>query len=45
VGTTIAGVPARVGGVFVRQKLLGVDYVLLTGWSEDGKAVRERISL
>ena len=45
VGTTIAGVPARVGGVFVRQKLLGVDYVLLSGWSEDGRAVRERISL
>ena len=45
VGTTIAGAPARLAGVFVRQKLFGVDYVLLTGWSEDGKALRGRVSL
>jgi hypothetical protein len=43
--TTIAGVPARVASVHVQQKLLGVDYVLLTGWSQDGAVVRERVSI
>jgi hypothetical protein len=42
---SIAGVQARVANVFVRQKLLGVDYVLLTGWTSGGGVVRERISL
>lgn len=41
---TIAGVEARVAGVWVKQKFLGIDYVLLTGWAEDGKVVRERVS-
>ena len=45
IGTTIAGVPARVAEVYAQQKLFGVDYVLLSGWSEDGTLVRERISL
>ena len=43
VGATIAGVPARVASVFVQQKLFGVDYVLLSGVSEAGAVVRERI--
>jgi hypothetical protein len=45
VGTTIASVPARVASVYVKQKFFGVDYVLLTGWAEDGSVVRERVSL
>jgi hypothetical protein len=44
VGTTIAGVPAHVTGVFAKQSLFGVDYVLLTGRSDDGKVVSERVS-
>jgi hypothetical protein len=42
---TIAGVPARVANVYVRQKLFGIDYVLLTGWTPGGGVVRERIGL
>ena len=42
---TIAGTPARVAGVFVQQKLFGIDYILLTGWRGDGAAIRERLSL
>jgi hypothetical protein len=42
--TTIAGASARVDSVFVQQKLFGVDYVLLTGWTNDGTLVRERVS-
>jgi hypothetical protein len=45
VGTTIAGVPARVASIFVKQKLFGVDYVLLSGWTEDGAQVTERLTL
>jgi len=41
---TIAGVRARVASVHVQQKLLGIGYVLLTGWSDDGAVVRERVS-
>jgi len=41
---TIAGVPARLAGVYVRQTLFGVDYVVFTGWSEEGAVVRERVS-
>jgi hypothetical protein len=41
--TTIAGVPARLGGVYVKQQFFGIAYVLLSGWAEDGTAVRERI--
>ena len=44
VSTTIAGVPASVTGVFAQQSLFGVDYVLLTGRSEDGTLVRERVT-
>ena len=43
VGATIAGVPARVASVYVQQKLFGVDYVLLSGLSEAGAVVRERV--
>ena len=42
---TISGVPARVSDVYVRQKLFGVDYVLVTGRTSGGDVVRERISL
>jgi hypothetical protein len=42
---TIAGVPARVTNVYVRQKLFGVDYVQLTGSTSGGEVVSERISL
>ena len=41
---TIAGVPARVANVHVQQKLFGVDYVLLTGWSSSGAVVREKLA-
>ncbi len=44
VDTTIAGARARLLSVFVKQRLLGVDYVLLTGSTPDGKPVQERIS-
>jgi hypothetical protein len=40
---TIDGVPARVASVFVQQKLFGVDYVLLSGVSEAGATVCERV--
>jgi len=43
VDTTIAGVEARLQGVYVKQRLFGVDYVLLTGQTSDGKAVQERV--
>jgi hypothetical protein len=41
---TIAGVRARLDSVYVRQRLFGIDYILLTGWSKDGAVVRERVS-
>jgi len=44
VGTTIAGVPAHVTGVYAQQSLFGVDYVQLTGHTDDGKLVSERVS-
>jgi hypothetical protein len=40
---TIAGVPARLASVWVKQRLFGISYVLLTGWAGDGSVVRERI--
>lgn len=43
VGAAIAGAPARVASVFVQQKMFGVDYVLLSGVSETGAVVRERV--
>ena len=42
--TTVAGVPARLASIYVKQKLFGVDYVLFTGWAADGAVVRERLS-
>jgi hypothetical protein len=45
VGASVAGVPVRVAGIYVQQKLFGIDYVLLSGWAEDGALLRERISL
>ena len=45
VGTTIAGTRARLGSIFVQQKLFGsVDYVLLEGTTDDGSTVSERVS-
>ncbi len=44
VETTIAGSEARLLGVYVKQKLFGVDYVLLTGRTQEGKPVQERLS-
>jgi hypothetical protein len=41
---TIAGVPATVASVYVKQRIFGIDYVLLTGRSEDGARVQERLS-
>jgi hypothetical protein len=41
--TMIAGVSARLAAVYVQQRLFGIEYVLLSGWAEDGTAVRERI--
>jgi hypothetical protein len=42
--TTIAGVPARISNVHVQEKLFGVAYVQLTGWSDTGAVVSERIA-
>lgn len=44
VDTTIAGTQARLLSIHVKQSLFGVDYVLLTGSTADGKAVQERVS-
>jgi hypothetical protein len=43
VDTTIAGAEARLLGVFVKQRLLGVDYVQLTGRTPEGKVVEEQV--
>jgi hypothetical protein len=43
VDTTVAGVTARVASVYVKQKFFGVDYVLLTGISQEGAVVQERV--
>lgn len=43
VETIIAGAPARVLGIYVKERLFGVDYVLLTGRTADGKIVDERL--
>jgi hypothetical protein len=40
---TIAGVSARLASVYVKQRLFGISYVLVTGWAGDGAVVRERI--
>jgi hypothetical protein len=44
VDTTVAGVTARVASVYVKQRFLGVDYVLLTGVSQEGTVVQERVA-
>ena len=41
----IAGSPARISSIWVKQKLFGVDYVLLTGSASNGAVVRERVSV
>ncbi len=43
--TTIAGLQARLFNIHVAYNALstGVDYILLTGWRDDGTLVRERI--
>ena len=43
VDTKIAGVEARLVSVYIKEKLLGVDYVLLSGRTADGKSVQERV--
>jgi Domain of unknown function (DUF4833) len=43
--TTIGGVPAKLDDIYVKQKLFGIDYVLLTGVSHAGAPVKERIDL
>jgi len=40
---TIAGEPAVLHDVYVKMSLLGVSWVQLTGWTRDGRAVRERL--
>lgn len=42
--TTIGGAPARLLGVYVKERLFGVDYVLLSGRTPEGKSVQERVS-
>jgi hypothetical protein len=43
VETTIAGAPARLLRIYVKERLFGVDYVLLSGRTADGKLVDERL--
>jgi hypothetical protein len=43
VDTTIAGAEARLLGLYVKQRLLGVDYVQLTGRTPEGKVVEEQV--
>jgi hypothetical protein len=43
VDTTIAGAEARLLGVYVKQRLLGVDYIQLTGRTPEGKVVGEQV--
>ena len=43
--TTINGAPARIDGIFVKTKLFGVDYVQLTGVTNEGAVVRERLGV
>jgi hypothetical protein len=44
VDALVGGAPARVLGVFVKQRLFGISYVLLTGVTADGAVVRERFT-
>jgi len=44
VDTTVAGMPARLTGVYVKQKLFGgISYVQLTGIGSDGEVAQERV--
>jgi len=40
---TIANAPARLHDVYVKESMFGVDYLLITGWAENGAVVRERV--
>jgi hypothetical protein len=42
---TIAGTSARISDVYVKIKLFGAEYVQLTGVANDGRVVRERLSV
>jgi Domain of unknown function (DUF4833) len=35
----------RLYDIYVKQSLFGVDYILLTGWSDSGAVVREKLNL
>ena len=43
VDTTIGGMKARLVSIHVKQRFLGVDYVLLTGRTQGGRIVEERV--
>lgn len=43
VDSTIAGTPARVESVYAKLRFLGVEYVQLTGRTDDGRVVQERV--
>ena len=43
VDTTISGSHATLLRIYVKQKLFGVDYVLITGRTADGRTVDERV--
>jgi hypothetical protein len=44
VDTTISGAQARLLRIYVKQKLFGVDYVLISGRTPGGKTVDERVN-
>jgi hypothetical protein len=43
VDTTIGGTQARLVSIHVKERFLGVDYVLLTGRTQSGRIVEERV--
>ena len=43
--TSIGGSFARLFNIHVVLKTFSVDYVLFTGWSNDGSVIRERVAL
>ncbi len=42
---SIGGVSANVTDIYVKQKLFGIDYVLVTGVARSGQIVKERLVL
>jgi hypothetical protein len=42
--TAINGKPARLFNIHIALGPLGVKYILVTGWADDGSVVREKIS-